>query len=215
MRRAAVAIVLLLSGCASAQPSATQPPRQTPLSTPIGSIGEAIRALGAPGETLIPGRYSRAAFEPRVTFEVEDGWTAQQVAAGFFDIQQDPGSLDVIAVQFGNVVGPSTAAEAVAEVQSHDQLEVTRSDEVTVDGIEGRRITVETSDPATTQPPIFRQVLTLRAGPISIASARRLQLTLLDTSNGVLAIMVGGSIREWDRTLELAMPVVESVTIAE
>ena len=215
MLRAAVAIVLLLSGCASAQPSAAQPAKETPKSTPIGSAGEAIRALGPPGEALRPGRYTRAGFAPRITFEVADGWTAQQVGAGFFDIQQDPGSLDVIAVQFGNVVGPSTAAEAVAQVRGRDQLEVTGSEEVIVDGVEGSRITIETSDPATTQPPTFRQVLTLRAGPISIASARRLQVTLLDTSEGVLAIMVGGSIEKWDRTLELAAPVVESVTVAE
>jgi hypothetical protein len=214
MRRVALAIVLLLSACASGQPSGNVTEGASPLSTPTKSDGQPARELGRRGEALEPGRYTRAGFEPRVTFEIsENGWTPQQVAAGFFDIQHDPGSLDVVAVQFGSVVGPSTAAEAIAAVRGRDRLTVSASEEVAIGGVEGRRVIVETKDPPTTEPPIFRQVLALKSGPISIGSARRLQVTLVDTPRGVLAVMVGGSIKEWDRTLRLAMPVIESVTI--
>jgi hypothetical protein len=51
-------------------------------------------------------------------------------------------------------------------------------------------------------------------GPLSIASGRRLEVTLLDMDGSVMAILVGGSIAEWARALELSRPVLKSVTIA-
>lgn len=172
-------------------------------------------SLGATGERLAPGRYTRDAFAPSVFFEVGEGWTAAQVAAGFFDVQQDVGSLDVIAVQFGNVAEDSGAAAALSALRQREHLTVTQPETVHVGGRPGVRVVVETTDPATTQPPVFREVLRVTAGPIGIASARRLQVTFLDTSAGVLAILVGGSVAQWARTLEVAQPVVESVRIVE
>ena len=55
--------------------------------------------------------------------------------------------------------------------------------------------------------------MTISAGPLTIASGRRLQIDLVDVHMGVLAIMVGGSTAEWDRAIELSTPVLESVTI--
>ena len=74
---------------------------------------------------------------------------------------------------------------------------------------------IETTDPADSDPPIFRPILTTAAGPLSIASGRRLWVSLLPVGNGVLAVMVGGSIAEWDYALELAEPVLESVVIGD
>jgi hypothetical protein len=76
------------------------------------------------------------------------------------------------------------------------------------------RVVVETTDPADTDPPVFRQVMTVPAGPLSIGSGRRLEVTLLDMHGSVLAILVGGSIAEWERALERSRPVLDSVTIA-
>jgi hypothetical protein len=56
--------------------------------------------------------------------------------------------------------------------------------------------------------------MTIPPGPLSIASGRRLEVTLLDMDGSVLAILVGGSMAEWDRALELSRPVLQSVTIA-
>jgi hypothetical protein len=172
-----------------------------------------VRELPGAGTRLQPGRYTKSSFDPTITFEVGEGWTAVQSVAGFFDIQDAPGSLDVVAVQFANVVGLSSADEAVGEIAETASLSVTVAEGVVVDGISGHRIVVETLDPADSQPPIFRNVLTARPGPLAIASGRRLEVTLLDVDGGVLAILVGGSIADWDHALEISRPVLESITI--
>lgn len=212
--RSAVGLLVLaiLAGCAADTPS-----RRAETATPMPSPSEppAASPLGAAGAALAAGVYTRTDFRPSITFAVGDGWTAEQVAPGFFDVEQDPGSLDVIAVQFGNVAGAATAQEAIDAVTSNVQLVVGEEQDAVVGGHNGTTVVIETADAPDTSPPIFRQVLSVTAGPISIASGRRLQLFVTDTDSGVLAIMVGGSIAEWDRTLETAQPVLDSITIGD
>jgi hypothetical protein len=191
-----------------------RPTERLTVTPPPSPTGAAAQELPAPVDELAPGRYTKSTFLPAVTFEVGDGWTAQQSAPGFFDIEDDPGSLDVVAVQFANVVGPETADAAAAEIAALDDLSVTEAVPIAIDGITGLRVVVETTDPADTDPPVFRQVMTVPAGPLSIGSGRRLEVTLLDMHGSVLAILVGGSIAEWERALERSRPVLDSVTIA-
>jgi len=207
---AAPAALLVLSACAMV-PSLSPSSEATPVTEP--SASGSVTALGAPGEELAGGRYTREGFEPRITFAVGGGWTAEQAGSGFFDIQDEPGSLDVVAVQFANVVGDASADEVIAEIQANAQLSASDPESVEIGGLEGTRIVVETADPAESDPPVFRPVLVVAAGPLSIASGRRLQVNLFDTPNGVLAILVGGSKAEWDRALEMSAPVLDSVTI--
>ncbi len=183
------------------------------LPTPSSTVG-AVLELPGPVNEIDPGRYTKSAFTPAVSFEVGDGWTAEQSRSGFFDIEDDPGSLDVVAVQFANLVGPETAEAAVAEIAARDGLSMTEAVPIAIDGVTGLQVVVDTTDPADTDPPIFRPVLTVPPGPLSIGSGRRLQVSLLDLDGSVLAILVGGSIAEWDRALELSRPVLESMTIA-
>ena len=195
VRTTAVALVVGLAGCAAAR------------------AGGPLRQLGDAGQELAPGRYTRAEFTPRIGFSVREGWTAQQVAPGFFDVQQDVGSPDVIAVQFATVAGAGSAAEAAAAIRANPQLRVVQDARSRVGGHAALRLLVETLDPAATDPPIFRQVLTVTAGPIGIASGRRLRIDLIDTGSAPLAILVGGSIAQWARALEVAEPVVRSVSV--
>ena len=51
------------------------------------------------------------------------------------------------------------------------------------------------------------------AGTLSIDPGRKLWISFFDTADGLLAVMVGGSIAQWDRTLTVAEPVLESVQI--
>jgi hypothetical protein len=153
-------------------------------------------------------------FTPRITFTVGAGWTTQQQLSGFFDIQDDPGSLDVVAVQFATATGFGTAEEAAADIERRENLSVTARDQVTIGGLVGIQITADTTDPADSDPVIFRPVLTTPAGPVSIGSGRRLQINLFTVSDGVLAILVGGSIAQWDRALQLSGPVLESVVLS-
>lgn len=234
MRAAAFAVIVLLAGCAPPEPTLTASPTAapTPTSTSAPSSGcgsslgpgvspgctptpippEAYRALPGPGTELAPGHYVKVGFTPTVGFTVGEGWTTQQQTDGFFDIQDEPFSLDVVAIQFANVAGSLDAA--VNQLMSQPNTRVVETDDSTIDGRVGVVAVIETSDPPDSQPPIFRPILTTAAGPLSIASGRRLWVSLLPVSTGVLAILVGDSIDEWDRTLELAEPVLESVIIS-
>ena len=180
------------------------------------SADDGAMELGGPGEPLPAGRYTRTGFEPPITFELDAGWTAEQTATGFFDVQRGAGTLDVIAVQFARVLDAASAAEAAATIEGNPQLSVVSGPApVSIGGFDGIQIVVDTADPPDTQPVVFRQVLSVAAGPLSIASGRRLQVTLIETHGGLVGVLVGGSIRRWDAAIEAAAPVLASVTIGE
>jgi hypothetical protein len=173
---------------------------------------ESQRLPGA-GTQLEPGRYFENFANVLIQFEVGPGWTTVQQLGGFFDIQDEPGSLDVVAVQFATV--PGEYDDVVEQVMNQPNTRIVESDASSIGGIDGTVVVVETTDPPDTSPPVFRQVLNTAAGPISIASGRRLWISLLPVGDGVIAVMVGGSIAEWDHALELAEPVLESVVITQ
>jgi hypothetical protein len=52
-------------------------------------------------------------------------------------------------------------------------------------------------------------------GALGIDPGRRLWIAFFDTPDGLLAIMVGGSVARWDDALAAAEPVLESVQIGE
>jgi hypothetical protein len=213
-----LAILVLACGAPTPTISPTAPPTGIPslaaTSSPVATATHSDPLgllLPGPGTELEPGVYVKAGFTPTVAFAVGDGWTTVQQFPGFFDIQDEPGSLDVVAVQFANVSG--TLDEVVEEVMNRPNTRVIESDESRLAELVGTVLVIETTDPADSSPPIFRPVLTVSAGPLLIASGRRLWLSLLPVSNGVLAVMVGGSIAEWDYALEIAEPVLESIVV--
>jgi hypothetical protein len=55
----------------------------------------------------------------------------------------------------------------------------------------------------------------LPRGRIAILPERRLWMAFFDTDPGLLAIMVGGSIEQWDQALATAEPVLESIEIEQ
>ncbi len=193
----------------SAAPSASSIPIASALAS--GSSASPLPVLHTP---LPPGRYTKTGFVPTIEFTVGDGWSGQQVAQGYFDIEQNPTSPDVIAVQFANLNGASLGA-LIDQATSQPNTKVIDQGEITIDGRPGVYATVETTDPADTHPPVFRPVLSTAAGPLSIASGRRLQINLVEVSSGFLAVLIGGSMAKWDETLAQAQPVVDSVTIAD
>jgi len=54
--------------------------------------------------------------------------------------------------------------------------------------------------------PVFEIAL----GPISIASGRRFELRLVDTADGLLAVVLGGSVRTWEGARIAAEPILAS-----
>jgi hypothetical protein len=161
----------------------------------------------------VPGTYRREVSGIEVQFGVYEGWTTVQQFPGFFDIQDNPASLDVVAVQFASV--PGNFEEVVDDVMHRPNTRVIESDASTIGGLDGTVVVIETTDSQDASPPVFRAVLDTATGPFAIASGRRLWISLLPVGDGVLAVMVGGSIAEWDRALELAEPVLETIVISE
>lgn len=207
--------IALVAGCGNMlnPEGKTATPSPSPLPSGVANINN------TGDQTLAPGRYTRHDFAPRVTFEIGEEWFGRQVLRGFFDIQQggadDP---NVIAVQFARpnaVYGadggeePTDAAGAVAILEAHPDLEVVETSPSQIGGLEGSQVTIENNGESGA---VF---MDLPPGTIAINPGRRLWIAFFDTDQGLLAIMVGGSIEGWDEALAVAEPVLESVEIEQ
>ena len=170
---------------------------------------------------LEPGPYTRRGFVPRITFDLDGPWRSVNALNGFFDVQQDVGSPDVIAVQFVrpdevysalNQPTAVSSAQAAASLLGHNaRLTVVETSSSRIGGLTGFQLTVENPDDTTGDAP----VLHVPPGTLSISPGRRLWIAFFDTPDGLLAIMVGGSVAKWDAALAAAEPVLESVTIGQ
>src|SRR3954451_3659250 len=188
------------------------------------SPGSSTLELVPSSTPLAAGTYTRAAFEPPVTFRIGEPdatrWYAVQSFEGFFDVQQDVGTPDVIAVQFANVVavfGASAeplplvrAEEAIAALRSNPGLHVVEASPAVLAGraVHGVRVDHVGFEE-------FSPVIGVPLGPISIVPGRRLWLGFFDSSSGVLGILIGGSIAGWGEAVTAAQPILASVTIAD
>jgi hypothetical protein len=192
---ALTAFALIAAACSPAPESSERP------------SADAVAELEATGEPLGSGTYTRSGFEPRITFEVGIGWEAVQLFEGFFDVQQEVGSPDVIAVQFARPTDLDDAASALEAMRTAEGLTVIESSESRMGGLTGQQVTVENAADA------HATVLAVPPGPLGIDPGRRLWIAFFDTDDGLLAIMVGGSVERWADALEAAEPVLESVRI--
>jgi hypothetical protein len=200
-------------------PSPTPTAAPTPTAVPTRTPAPDATELRAARDNLKPGRYTRRGFVPRITFAVTGGWRAVQVLGGFFDVQQKVGSPDVIAVQFarpdgiyrapGDLVAPDGAHKAVDALRANPALTVVEASESRMDGLTGLQVTVE--NPSTADADVT--VMHVPPGPLGISPGRRLWIAFFDTPEGLVAVMVGGSVQKWEQALLAAEPVLESVTI--
>ena len=230
MQRALLAgvVACTVAACGPDQTSVVPTAASTPAptATPVTAMasptptGPAIAELPGTGVPLGAGRYTRAAFSPRITLEVEGGqWTAVNLMSGFFDIEDAPGTPDVIAVQFGvpsAIYGavtspeqPTSAGDAVATLGRNTSLVVIETSESRMDGLVGSQVTVENPTTGIST----AKIMELPPGALGIDPGRRLWIAFFDTDRGLLAVMVGGSVATWDAALQRAEPVLESVTI--
>lgn len=159
------------------------------------------------------GRYTHTGFDPAITFQLDEGWFAGTLDDGFFDVQQDRNTPDVVAVQFGRVqsvvgAGEEPSAEsAAAAIRANPQLTILGESESRIGGLDGVNVEVENGSGS------HASIFAVSLGALGIDSGRRLWISLFDTDDGLLAIMVGGSTAQWDRALTLAEPVLESITM--
>lgn len=157
-----------------------------------------------------PGRYRRDGFAPPFTIDAPSGWFAVQDVPGFFDLERDVGAPDVIAVQFARPIDLRSAATATATIRARTGLIAGEPTAIEVDGLAAIRIVVDSADPDLAAGR-FVPVLEIALGPISIASGRRLELRLVDTEAGLLAVLLGGSVARWDSASSAAAPILNSI----
>jgi hypothetical protein len=157
-----------------------------------------------------PGRYRREGFEPAFTFDVPDGWFAVQDVPGFFDLEREVGTLDVTAVQFARPSDLTSAAAAAEVIRARSGLMVAGPTAIEVGELEGVRLVVDAADPDI-DAQVFVPVFEIALGPISIASGRRLEIRLVDTEAGLLAALLGGSVRRWDLARAEGTRVLDSI----
>jgi len=207
-----IVAVVAVAGCGLNPSGKTATPSPSPLPSGVAN-------LRATDEDLVPGRYGFRDFgEPTVTFEVDGPWQAVQLFDGFFDIQQDRDTDDVIAVQIARPRGihggegsavPTDAADAVALLGDNPELEVVETSSSTIGGLDGRQVTIENTGDE------HARFMDLPPGTIAINTGRRLWIAFFDTDHGLLAIMVGGSVAKWDEALAAAEPVLDSIEIQQ
>jgi hypothetical protein len=141
---------------------------------------------------------------------VPDGWFAVQDVPGFFDLEREVGTLDVIAVQFLRPSDLATAATAADTIGARDGLVIAEATEVAVGGLTGVRLVVDAADPDI-DAQAFVPVVEIALGRISIASGGRLELRLVEAEAGLLAVLLGGSVRRWDPAQAVAAPLLDSI----
>ena len=229
MRRTALALPLLglaVAGCAptpSATPDAAAPATPASPASPVPLSPSPAAAAPTPIDlrptagTLAPGTYTRSDFRPPVTFELGEGWSVGSITPGFFDVQQQAGTPDVIAVQFAvisNVVGADgatveapSADAVVGAIKDNPGLVLLDESGSQLGGQTGTVLEVENRGPA------HAPILDVPAGRLGIDADRRLWIAIFDTPDGVLAVMVGGSTGDWEQALTVAEPVLETIVI--
>ncbi|HET6745274.1 MAG TPA: hypothetical protein VFH90_05410 [Candidatus Limnocylindria bacterium] len=218
MPRRTPALLALLAAVvttACGQPAASTPQASTPQAS--ASASPIVNELATTPDPLPAGTYTRTGFEPRITFALDGSWSGVQLLDGFFDVQQDVATPDVIAVQFGlpsavygaggASVAVTTAAEAAAALAENPALEILGQNGSATGGLEGIAMEIENAGDA------HAVVLVVPPGPLGIDPGRRLWIAFLDSADGLVAVMVGGSAAQWDEALAAAEPVLESVRI--
>ena len=196
----------------------------TPTTSPSAAPSAAATSAAEPMELTItadplpPGTYTRSTFEPPITLELNDGWRAVQQLNGFFDVEREVGTPDVIAVQFARplhiwsastteAVDATTAREAADALAANDRLVINDMSESQLGGLAGTVVDVENEGDS------HEHVMGLAGGELGIDPGRRLWVGFYDTDAGLLAVMIGGSMERWDDALAAAEPVLESVRI--
>jgi hypothetical protein len=104
---------------------------------------------------------------------------------------------------------PKTAAEAATAIHRNTRIVVIDESESRMSGLTGSNVVIENRSKA------HSQVLQVAPGTLGIDPGRRLWISLFDTPDGIVAVMVGGSVAKWDEALGAAEPVLESVTIGQ
>jgi hypothetical protein len=107
----------------------------------------------------------------------------------------------------GSMTTPAHAEDALDSIKANPGLVVFGESTSRMGGLEGWAVEVENTGTTTTS------VMQVTLGTLAFDPQRRLWISIFDTPDGVVAILVGGSVAEWDQALTLAEPVLETIVI--
>ena len=207
------ATTCVAAGCASGTSSSHVAHRIVPpsSSTPGTPLPPGTHTLPDKEGTALPaGRFTKTDFQPQPVFELDTGWRVGHDIAGFFDVQQRSNTPDVIAVQFANVYGADTSADAVQQLHDTDGLRVTDRGRTTVGGLPATEVQIDSRNPQLT-PAKYTAIFSVSAGSLYIGSGRRLVVDFVQRPGAVVAVLVGGSVRNWPATIRATQPVMRSI----
>lgn len=208
---AAACVATSCSAAASFSEPGTLRPVHTPTASASPSLPPGTHELPeTEGGRLSSGRFTKADFSPALSFRLGRGWHAGHDIAGFFDVQKRPNTPDVIAVQFGLPVTATSAADAIRQLRQTHGLAVTDRGRTTIGGRPTREVLIDSRNPRL-QPQRYTPIFSVAGGSLYIASGRRLLVDFVEPGGTLVAVLVGGSVRSWDATMRVAMPVVRSI----
>ena len=229
---------LVVAACGSIDPaqpasagsagSSTAPPASPAASQSTTPSGSAVTAspssssdpteLTSSPAPLPAGSYTFSPFRPRVTLDLDATWTSVNRFDDFFDVEQDIGTPDVIAVQVARPTGIAGATQIEPADQPRDagrilsgnrDLTIVEESDSRLGGLTGRVLVVENRSGR------HAAVMSVGPGVLGIDSGRKLWVAFFATPDGLVAVMVGGSIAKWDVALRTAEPVLESIAFPE
>jgi hypothetical protein len=217
-----IASALLVMACAPVTPTVSPPTVPASSPTPAPSIPE----LGITGGAVPAGRYALRGFDPRITVDLDGSWESLAQRNGYTSLVQvsrPTGSnpylagtlvqitlVDSVTAERDSSIKPTTANEAVDSIKQSLESWVIETSDSRIGGLDGKQLTVEW--PGELVP--IHGVVGLVGGPggaIVLSPGKRDWIAFFETEQGVVAIIVNGTIESWDAQLAAAEPVLEEI----
>jgi hypothetical protein len=176
-----------------------------------------VPELGISNGVLDAGRYRLRGFEPPITVGLDGTWSSLAQIDHYAALENTPG-MPGLLVQIGLVgsigerdlaAAPMTAEDAASAVQRIPGAAVVETSASQIGGRDGFQVTLERPDDGSLGTIVL--LLGVPAGGIGLTPGARIWIAFFDTPQGVVAIMVRGTIDDWERDLALAEPVLEQI----
>ena len=146
--RLVVCLSLLLAACGQDEaPTATDGKESSPEATETTSEPQALQTGGPTGRALLPGTYTTARFEPKVTFTLEDRPGARSDLPDILSLGKDQNAFFSL-FKPSEVIDPNTQepvavpADLLAWLQSNPNLEVGEPTPATIGGVTGTQLDI-------------------------------------------------------------------------
>jgi len=202
--QAVIGVVLI--GCGAAAPPTGAPASPSPTVAPTGPF--ALRA-----GTLAPGTYTTTAFQPTLTFTLDDSWR------GLFPDDSDEVALEgtdgvfFAMTRVTEVVDPATWTpvavpdDLVSWFTTHPSLTADAPRSSSIGGLTGQWVDVTVTDGSELE------IFAYPSGNMRIAQGVKLRCHVLAMEGPDLTIVVGAPVKGFATALDMVQPVLDSLEI--